>query len=73
MGKHIYTLFIFVISQQIIINALHDLLYFNFYRQGRRPGDPGAPGTPGGNAGHFVGIGDSFVNEEQLIVSGNGI
>lgn len=32
--------------------------------------DAGAPGYPGTNAGHFIGIGQEFENEENLIIHG---
>lgn len=38
--------------------------------ESERPADAGVPGNPGGNAGHFLGIGDVFVNGNKLKVLG---
>ncbi|CAH1406501.1 unnamed protein product [Nezara viridula] len=35
-------------------------------------GFDGRPGEPGGPAGHFIGIGKHFINEEYLHISANG-
>lgn len=66
-----------IVSQRKIIldgkpgKPLHDERAHNGIGR-MKDGEAGKPGNPGGPAGHFLGIGQKFINEQNLQVHVNG-
>lgn len=62
-------------DRRIILNGASGVPHF-FHAPdgyiGKENGDDGLPGNPGGSAGHFIAIGNRFVNDELLKIKLNG-